>query len=1347
MQNKFRGIKSFAFMLVLSILLPSISPLIDLSPRVAEATDANGCDFYAAPLGSQTSPSGQLGSGTLNNPWDLQTALNKKSVVTSGKTLCLRGGVYYGIFTSSIEGTATNPTTVRSFPGEWAVIDDNLVDTLSENMTATTGFTRCKFSSGKKWPNGTHVIVDNEVMQVNNDTVTYPDALTCLRARTGTTAVAHSIGAPVRPGEVNIFIVNGSYVHFRDFEVRNSDPSRIKARTIYNPDGTWTVTHSSLRPLGIYVFGVNNKFINLIIRNTGDAYGIWSTSANTEIYGNFIYNNGWISPLRGHGHGVYAQNKNGYQYIHDNVFFNNFFVGLQIFGTQGAPLSGFRVSGNLFLNDGTIFEGVGGNAAKDIEFTKNYFYGEDSYVSNPPPTQISGKDCNVLNCSADELANYVKITNNYGFSENSTQVTDGTVKKNPVGLDIFYQPNKEQLGRGLIYVYNYDKKDSVSVSVSKILKDQSRLNELANKDYEIYDIQNLAGEPVKRGTYNAGVIDLDMRLTKLEPVEGYAINSQTYPTNRNGHLLPVLRHSSKRFNAFLVVPKGTFGPGLYRPAADLRSDTTPPGFSFFLPVTDLPLGESNTSTPRYDSSAPINFTTKTSPISVSGYASDAAGIKDMSWSNDRGGSGIITETIAYWQRDIPLQNGLNKITFTVKDNTGLTSSKILKICLGTCTVTPPVPDTIVPPTTINPSTKFILNDQVISNTSLNVRSQPLINASVVPGSPVAKDTQGTIQELAIPEKSGNTTYQWWKVSYKNGVTGWSAEDFLNKYIAPITPPIVTPPTNDTTAPTIKLIPPTAFGGNYTANASPFTVSGTATDNVGVTEIRVTNTKTGASIVANGTTSWSANVELTSGINILSVRAVDKAGNSVVGNVNVTYTAPQTPVIPSASFKSSTYTFTSGGTVKLEFTTSNGSTANITPGNCTVDAKKADQICSFTAPTVLSPVSTTYTLKVTSSTGNVASTSTTVTINPTPPIVTPPTNDTTAPTIKLIPPTAFGGNYTANASPFTVSGTATDNVGVTEIRVTNTKTGASIVANGTTSWSANVELTSGINILSVRAVDKAGNSVVGSINVTYVPSETSTYLEAESGASGINTSTVFPAYNGSGYFTDTIGNGAETTLSFTPTKTGIHYLWGKVYAQDNGSTIRGYAQDSFHVKILDQSNNTISNFDIYDDLEGLSNSYNKWTWTKVNGRGCTNSVTTSCSNSPLTLNPRTTPSLTAGAIYKIVFKIRDANSKIDRVFITSNSSAVPNEGVVLGTNTDNNTLKIYELGTVTLQSGSNGEAVKELQRFLNDTLSLGLVVDGKLGPKTIAVIKQWQLSKGLIPDGLVGAKTKAKMNGF
>lgn len=81
----------------------------------------------------------------------------------------------------------------------------------------------------------------------------------------------------------------------------------------------------------------------------------------------------------------------------------------------------------------------------------------------------------------------------------------------------------------------------------------------------------------------------------------------------------------------------------------------------------------------------------------------------------------------------------------------------------------------------------------------------------------------------------------------------------------------------------------------------------------------------------------------------------------------------------------------------------------------------------------------------------------------------------------------------------------------------------------------------------------------------------------------------------------------------------------------------------------------------------------------------------------------------------------------------------------GQSCNNNVKKVYDFGTKTLKNGSKGEAVKELQRFLNQVLNLGLVIDGKLGPKTIAVIKKWQKAHGLKADGLIGPKTKALMN--
>ncbi len=73
-----------------------------------------------------------------------------------------------------------------------------------------------------------------------------------------------------------------------------------------------------------------------------------------------------------------------------------------------------------------------------------------------------------------------------------------------------------------------------------------------------------------------------------------------------------------------------------------------------------------------------------------------------------------------------------------------------------------------------------------------------------------------------------------------------------------------------------------------------------------------------------------------------------------------------------------------------------------------------------------------------------------------------------------------------------------------------------------------------------------------------------------------------------------------------------------------------------------------------------------------------------------------------------------------------------------------TVAPYNFGTSTIKSGISGDAVKELQRFLNNVLGLTLTTDGNLNTETLTAIKQWQTNNKLKADGVVGPKTKALM---
>ena len=94
-----------------------------------------------------------------------------------------------------------------------------------------------------------------------------------------------------------------------------------------------------------------------------------------------------------------------------------------------------------------------------------------------------------------------------------------------------------------------------------------------------------------------------------------------------------------------------------------------------------------------------------------------------------------------------------------------------------------------------------------------------------------------------------------------------------------------------------------------------------------------------------------------------------------------------------------------------------------------------------------------------------------------------TADTTTPTIAVTSPTS-GPAYTTASSSLTLQGTASDDVGVTEVTWTNSR-GGSGTATGSTSWTASgVALQSGSNVLTVTARDAAGNTGTASITATY-----------------------------------------------------------------------------------------------------------------------------------------------------------------------------------------------------------------------------------------------------------------------
>ncbi|MHB1143259.1 MAG: Ig-like domain-containing protein, partial [Sulfuricaulis sp.] len=125
---------------------------------------------------------------------------------------------------------------------------------------------------------------------------------------------------------------------------------------------------------------------------------------------------------------------------------------------------------------------------------------------------------------------------------------------------------------------------------------------------------------------------------------------------------------------------------------------------------------------------------------------------------------------------------------------------------------------------------------------------------------------------------------------------------------------------DTTQPSVTITGP-VNASSYSTSSATLSLSGSASDNVGVTQVTWVNSR-GGSGTASGTTSWNTgSISLQGGSNTLTVTARDAAGNTRTDSLVVTYstTTPGDTTAPGVTISSPTssaaYT-TSSGTLSL-----------------------------------------------------------------------------------------------------------------------------------------------------------------------------------------------------------------------------------------------------------------------------------------------------------------------------------------------------------------------------------------------------------------------------------------------
>ncbi|WCO00825.1 right-handed parallel beta-helix repeat-containing protein [Psychroserpens ponticola] len=271
-------------------------------------------EFHVFPKDHNETPGTQNGTGTINNPWDLQTALSQKpDIVNSGDTIWLHQGIYNGRFISTLQSLKSNTfITVSGFKKEKIILNGN-VNSSNKNVLEVKG---------------------KQVIFKNFE-------ITCLGY--------FSRNAKDEDFEVitGLEHSSGEDCQFINLKIHNNPGLGV---------GSWKQTGGSLFD-GCVIS--NNGYIARDGRGISEGMYTQNISSKTRIIQNCIIFNNYYKGVE-----VWSANKKAkYEYvknyeIKNNVIFNN-----------GNPAQQFK--DNLIIASGDL-NGI--NIAKNVKVESNFFY-------------------------------------------------------------------------------------------------------------------------------------------------------------------------------------------------------------------------------------------------------------------------------------------------------------------------------------------------------------------------------------------------------------------------------------------------------------------------------------------------------------------------------------------------------------------------------------------------------------------------------------------------------------------------------------------------------------------------------------------------------------------------------------------------------------------------------------------------------------------------------------------------------------------------------------------------------------------------------------------------------------
>lgn len=475
----------------------------------ALAAMAEAREFYVAPDGKR------LASGSIDDPWDLATALGAPAEVKPGDVIWLRGGVHGNRNTifSKLRGTAENPIVVRGYPGERATVDAGL---------AMEG------ESVWYW--------DFEITSSNTDRTdrasNAPDAIIC---RAPNTKIINLVIHDTRQGmgvwmEAPDTEIYGNLIYYNGFQ----GGDRAHGHGIYfqNKDGVKLISDNIVFDqfyAGIHGYGTNAAYVN-----------------NVTIDGNIVFSNGQVSARQQFVDQIVLWPGNPMENIvvKDNLTYQPpKAIGYSRIGTpDSAQHRNLSATGNYFIGG---YIAVMMSQWSQAEFRNNTVYSDDGYVTwleysagqktsdySWDENRYFGKSFLAVKGPGDDK---LRLHDWNGWrAATAVDASSSYQAGKPAGEWTFLRPNKYDANRAHIAIYNWNARAEVGVDLSAALN--------AGDTFEIRDAMNYYGAPVASGTYAGGSVSIPMTgLTPAEPV---------------GMLPTAPRHTAPEFGAFILIRTG-----------------------------------------------------------------------------------------------------------------------------------------------------------------------------------------------------------------------------------------------------------------------------------------------------------------------------------------------------------------------------------------------------------------------------------------------------------------------------------------------------------------------------------------------------------------------------------------------------------------------------------------------------------------------------------------------------------------------------------------------------------------------------------------------------------------------